>query len=505
MLTNEEKLQYTYLLENMKTHDSHYKKYESSRNKASTSTNNRKSVSSSSTKRNSLNSKSSKNRSTYQHKPSWAPAGKIKNANIIYRSSSSINKNSSNPMYRSTSSINKVSHFEQKSNGPLWRPSANIRPKSALYYSSSQDLKKAEHLSRKVSQSKDIGNGWRPASRLETDLHIYYSDTISTDSKEHKNKKIDSQDTGKVWKPNGRIKTDHKIVFSSDPRTDDKKGQINEKKDIGSGWKAVGKLKEDNFFKTDPAYVRIQPLTVSDSSKENKASKSHDVGQGWKPALKVVKKNIKFGMSYSKPPVPSSSNKTEAKKEPSVPTKNWTPSPKLKAVYPNTWLPEKDKKKEKPISSKLSKLTKYKQRINMLTSTPNTSQRDNHPSSITEKPHLNESVINDHVETIQKSSSRANSILEKSIHESLTNERNNNELDLHHSSKSESINRSHNRSRPKDTEKTLLEASNKLEIEQCKNSANDLQLNGDDDIERIPGEIAASDEEENIVKDDEGM
>lgn len=476
MLTNDEKMQYTYLLENMKTHDSHYKKYESSRYK-----NNRKD--SLSPKKKSTNSKllSSKTRTIQPPKPTWQSNGKIKNTNNIYRSSSSINKNNSNPMYRSTSSINKISNPEQKSSGPLWRPSANVRPKSALYYSSSQDLKKTEHLSRKISQSKDIGNGWRPISRLENDYHIYYSDTKSNEIKEQRNKKPEINDIGKGWKPNGRLKTEHKIVYTSDARTDDKKDKKNtENKDVGSGWKAVGKLKEENFFKTDPTYVRVASTTGPECPKDNKA-KSLDVGQGWKPSLKVVKKNIKFGMSYSKPPVPNN-HKNEPKKENVVSNKVWAPSAKLKSVYPNTWLPEKDKqKKEKPISSKLSKLTKYKQRINMLTSTPNISQREN------ERTHLNESGINNNVEPIQKSSSRVNSILEKSINDK-------EEAEHHHLSRHESLNQ---KSRVNDVEKTLSDASNKLN-----NELDDLSNHKSSDHENDE-EFEQNDDEEEYHNNEE--
>ena len=186
--------------------------------------------------------------------------------------------------------------------------------------------------------------------------------------------------------------------------------KIEDIKDVGNGWKPAYKQKLENFFKTDPGYIRNTVSSQSTHKLENTAKTldpksktldSKDLGNGWKPTYKVKKKNIKFQM-FAKPPVPAPSlaNKKESdiKKEPS---KKWAPTSKLKAVHPNTWMPEAKPETKAPVNSRQSKLAKYKQRINMLTSTPNMSMDiENKPN---EEP-VNESIIRNEEEIIDRQS-----------------------------------------------------------------------------------------------------
>ena len=113
---------------------------------------------------------------------------------------------------------------------------------------------------------------------------------------------------------------------------------------------------------------------------------------------------------YTKPPIQAAPSTTKTPKDqaprhcPEKTLKKWTPSPKLKAVFPNTWMPPKEPAKpgnETP--AKLSKLTKYKQRISMLTSTPNMSMDAGAPKDNEKRDQaLTESVIENEAESNKK-------------------------------------------------------------------------------------------------------
>lgn len=368
----DELMQYNYIAENIhKSRDKHYKKYQSSR------------IKNNPTERRSFTSmpkpmpKPMLN--TMLPRPKWIPNGKIKNSNTaIYRSSSSFNTR--NPMHRSTSCMNKTS--DKSSQSKLnWKPAGAARPQSALYNRSSSDLRKSEEpVVKKLpfQDPKDVGNGWRPTLKIDRDEKIYF--TYEDVNPPAENEKVT-------------------IKKFEDP------------KDVGNGWKPIYKNTNNNkstenlnfYLKTDPGYVRNTVSSESTHKIESgtkTAAKSLDVGNGWKPTYTVKKKNIKFRM-FTKPPVPKPSleNKRESdiKKEPS---KKWAPATsKLKAVHPNTWMPEnKSEASKTTVNAKLSKLTKYKQRISMLTSTPNMSMdMENRPSGGA----INESIIRNEKEAIE--------------------------------------------------------------------------------------------------------
>ncbi len=371
-LNFDELLQYNYIAENIhKSRDKHYKKYESSR------------ITNNTTERRSFTSMPKPmpkpKINTTLPRSKWIPNGKVKHVNpSLYRSSSSFN--TKNPMNRSTSSFNKS--CDKSSTSKLnWKPLGNVRPKSAIFYRSMSDLKKAEDLPQPVKKvpaqdPKDVGNGWRPTLKIDRNEKIYftYEDVVPP---------VDEKATAK---------------------------KIEDIKDVGNGWKPAYKQKLENFFKTDPGYIRNTVSSQSTHKLENTAKTldpksktldSKDLGNGWKPTYKVKKKNIKFQM-FAKPPVPAPSlaNKKESdiKKEPS---KKWAPTSKLKAVHPNTWVPEAKPETKAPVNSRQSKLAKYKQRINMLTSTPNMSMDiENKPN---EEP-VNESIIRNEEEIIDRQS-----------------------------------------------------------------------------------------------------
>ncbi len=172
-------------------------------------------------------------------RPKWMPNGKIKQSNnsVLYKSTSSINKFSTTPsMYRSTSSINKSSSsLNHNSAKNLWQPSGKVRPKSALFYSSSQqDLRRSTDLrqSLKKTETKDVGKGWKPCGKIENHNKnsIYFA----------------AQEPVVVAEP---------VVRKKEP--------VNDPKDIGGGWKKVGKMKEENYFKIDPEFVRVPKSEVA--------------------------------------------------------------------------------------------------------------------------------------------------------------------------------------------------------------------------------------------------
>jgi len=402
--TDEERMQYNYLIENMnRTNNDHYKKYESSRissnkkiSQSRTSMGTNRSTTMARTKPNKIPNIS-------VPKPKWMPNGKIKQTSsfLLYRNPGSINKLSNVPtMYRSTSSINKSStslnHNLAKN---VWQPSGKVRPKSALFYSSSHELRRSEDLEKSLKKLsvdiKDVGKGWKPCGKVENQMNsLYFTDQ------------------------------DFVTYKCSDAETVKKKKEpIKDPKDIGEGWKKIGKMKIENYFKTDPDFVRLTENEIP-ANPVKKIDKNKDIGDGWKPTYNLAKKNIRFGM-YSKPPIhskltsASSSTKTpndQAKSGPEKTLKKWIPSPKLKAVFPNTWMPPKES--DKPAiegSTKLSKLTKLKQRISMFTSTPNMSI-DAAEQTQKVDDHINQSIIDNKTD-----SNQINQIKEDSVSTSKIN------------------------------------------------------------------------------------
>ena len=127
---------------------------------------------------------------------------------------------------------------------------------------------------------------------------------------------------------------------------------------MSTGWKVVGKLKEENYFKTDPAYIRQPPQT--NPAEDLKKILAKNAAKVWKPA--GTGKSLDTHI-YVKPPLPVKPPELPKKElKPESAAKKWTPSSKLKASFPNTWLPESNKepkastpKTPKPSSKPITK------------------------------------------------------------------------------------------------------------------------------------------------------